>query len=186
MNRASGAAFPTPSTHPGRRRSNGRADDHHPLRPGHAGRRWPRSWGGGSLPKDRLMLCIKLYEGKWYGGKWCDVHDELPRSINATIQSVARRFWRQCRVYAEDGTVWQPRPADAFRLSFVRRIVAEIGLDNPTCPIPMLYERVGQCSLADLKERLAAAVMAIASRHHQSARSVDGHEKWGHQHDRPP
>ena len=124
------------------------------------------------------MLCIKLYEGKWYGGKWCDVHDELPRSINATIQSVARRFWRQCRVYAEDGTVWQPRPADAFRLSFVRRIVAEIGLDNPTCPIPMLYERVGQCSLADLKERRAAAVMAIASRHHQSARSVVGHEKW--------
>jgi hypothetical protein len=123
------------------------------------------------------MLCIELYEGKWYGGKWCDVHDELPRSTNATLQSVARRFWRQCRVYAEDGTVWQPRPADAFRLSFVRRILAEIGLDNPTCPIPMLYERVGQCSLADLKERLAAAVMAIASRHHQSARSVDDDEE---------
>jgi len=117
------------------------------------------------------MLCIELYEGKW-----CDVHDELPRSINATVQSVARRFWRQCRVYAEDGTVWRPRPADAFRLSFLTRILSEIGLDNPTCPIPMLYERVEQCSVADLKERLAEAVMAIAGRHHRSARSVDDDE----------
>jgi hypothetical protein len=105
------------------------------------------------------MLCIELYEAKW-----CAVHDELPRSMNATLQSVARRFWEKCLVYAEDGAVWRPRPA-AERpfsfFSFVRRILAETGLYNPTRPIPMLYEQVGQCTLADLKGKLSAALWGV-------------------------
>ena len=102
------------------------------------------------------MLCIELYEHEA-----CDVHDGLPPSINATLQSVALRFWERCRVYAEDGTVWQPQPTGLPRLSFVRRVLVAVGFWNPPCPIAMSYAQVGRYTLADLKVKLQDAVRGM-------------------------
>lgn len=108
------------------------------------------------------MICIEIYEGQW-----CDVHDELPQSISATLQSIARRFWEHCRFYAEDGYVWRPEPLRIPALaSFpLSRWMLDTGFYNPTRALPMRYTPVGQFTLADLKPKIFQALFVVLDHH---------------------
>ncbi len=93
------------------------------------------------------MRCIEIYDGDRLV-----VHDELPSSIEAALQSITRRFWQKCRIYAEDGTVWRIEPTRLSALSFLTRVLVETGFYNPQRRISVSCHPVSQYILSDLKE----------------------------------
>ena len=82
-----------------------------------------------------------------------------PRSM-PPLQSFALRFWEQCRIYAEDGTVWRPQPTSFRGFSFLMRLLIETGFYNRISPIAMSYEQMGQYALEGLKTSLGGALQA--------------------------
>ncbi len=90
---------------------------------------------------------------------YIELHDELPRVIEATLLGLLRGFWSKSRIYGEDGTVWRtaPAPEAVPRPSLVLRIQANT-VYNPTRRVPVICERAGEYGLTDLKVRIARCV----------------------------
>jgi len=90
---------------------------------------------------------------------YIELHDELPRVIEATLLARRRGFWGKSRIYGEDGTVWRtaPAPEAVPRPSLVLRIPANT-VYNPTRRVPVICERAGECGLTDLSAPIARCV----------------------------